>query len=468
LKPVTWVLRIASAAAFVAMAYLVWDAMNANDVWHWDAPYNFVVTVFRMLSLVFFYVSFILVTGISGALLGTVPPNLIVGLYNTIVLRLWYMQPYGITGPVTDPNQVFIRFQQDIFNVLGSLVDNAFPFFYFLCAGIGVALFFLALSKMEHKYAGGAFLAIQMILVLATFKNAFSMFFGSTIVPDYTVFPSDFFQFLLTQVQLIALASFAYLELSYQMIYSYSVGKPVEDREETLKKQLLALRQATRKQDAIEKGEKVSTTAMSRTTGATAFSFLREAIERKVVGSQDALENLDAVSDVRRLQIYVDELLQTDSRARDELTAKAASPSSSYVIGSTLMGSAIRFLSVVAISFIMMSPSIIGILSLPEGIVNSVELEQPEIVLLFLVPVVFLFPFAAMVISWFSKREVLEVEELTDTEKEEMKRRKKELKRKKKEAAKMRREREKARKKAKDKAEETDEWDKALEDTYGS
>ncbi|MFW9943440.1 MAG: hypothetical protein ACFFB7_00420 [Candidatus Sifarchaeia archaeon] len=289
MKPVTWVLRIASAAAFVAMAYLVWDAMNANDVWHWDAPYNFVVTVFRMLSLIFFYVSFILVTGISGALLGTVPPNLIVGLYNTIVLRLWYMQPYGIAGPITDPNQVFIRFQQDIFNVLGSLVDNAFPFFYFLCAGIGVAMFFLALSKMEHKYVGGAFLAIQMILILATFKNAFSMFFGSTIVPDYTVFPSDFFQFLLTQVQLIALASFAYLELSYQMIYSYSVGKPVEDREETLKKQLLALRQATRKQDAIEKGEKVSTTAMSRTTGATAFSFLREAIERKVVGSQDAL-----------------------------------------------------------------------------------------------------------------------------------------------------------------------------------
>jgi hypothetical protein len=32
----------------------------------------------------------------------------------------------------------------------------------------------------------------------------------------------------------------------------------------------------------------------------------------------------------------------------------------------------------------------------------------------------------------------------------------------------MRREREKARKKTKDKTEEKDEWDKALEDTYGS
>ena len=105
-------------------------------------------------------------------------------------------------------------------------------------------------------------------------------------------FPADFFVFLSEWAQILAIVSFAYLEVSYQMIYSYSVGKPVEDREETLKKQLLALRQATRKQDAIERGEKVASSGIGRTTSATAFSFLREAIERKVVGTQDALENL--------------------------------------------------------------------------------------------------------------------------------------------------------------------------------
>ncbi|MFX1441046.1 MAG: hypothetical protein ACFFFD_12425, partial [Promethearchaeota archaeon] len=204
---------------------------------------------------------------------------------------------------------------------------------------------------------------------------------------------------------------------------------------------------------------------MSRSTGSTAFSFLREAIERKVVGSQDALENLDAVSDVRRLQIFVDELLQTDSRARDELTAKAAAPSSSYVIGSTIMGSAFRFLTVVAISFMMMSPAVfLLLLNPPLGIENSIEVLQPEIVLLFLVPIVLLFPFAAMVISWFSKRE--EEVKLTKEEKEEMKRRKKDLAQKKKEAARKRKEREKARKKMKARPEEKDEWDKALEEAY--
>jgi hypothetical protein len=375
-------------------------------------------------------------------------------------------------------NEVFARFSVDIFEVLNSLFENTFLFLYFLCAGLGVAFFLQALVRMEHKFVGAAFISLQMILLIAVLRNTIlgilsdfgivlPFFTDEHIIHNYAGFPDDFIEFIFSDLQILVLISFAYLELSYQMIYSYSVGKPVEDREETLKKQLLALRHATRKQDAIEKGEKVSITAMSRSSGRTAFSFLREAIERKVVGSQDALENLDAVSDVRRLQIFVDELLQTDSRARDELTAKAAAPSSSYVIGSTIMGSAFRFLSVVAISFMMMSPSaFLLVLNPPIGIQTSLAVLQPEIVLLFLVPIVLLFPFAAMVISWFSKREVLEEAKLTKDEKEAQKRRKKELEMKKKEAARRRKEREKARKRMKGKPEEKDEWDKALEDTY--
>lgn len=458
------------------MAFLIYTTMDSNDVWHWNAPYDFVVTVFRLLSLLFFFISFILVTGLSTAITGAMPNELVVGLYNTITLRTWYMQPYGVSGPITNVNEVFARFSVDIFEVLTSLFENTFLFLYFLCAGIGVALFLQSLVKMEHKFVGGAFISLQMILLIAVLRNTILTILGDFginlpffanehAILDYETFPEDFIQFLFSDLQVLVLVSFAYLELSYQMIYSYSVGKPVEDREETLKKQLLALRQATRKQDAIERGEKVSTTAMSRSSGSTAFSFLREAIERKVVGSQDALENLDAVSDVRRLQIFVDELLQTDSRARDELTAKAAAPSSSYVIGSTIMGSIFRFLSVVAVSFMMMSPAVfLLLLNPPVGIQTSIEVLQPEIVLLFLVPIVLLFPFAAMVISWFSKRE--EEVKLTKEEKEELKRRKKELSQKKKEAARKRKEREKARKKMRARPEEKDEWDKALEEAY--
>lgn len=441
------------------MAYLVYSILDPNDIWHWDAPYAFVVTVFRLLSLIVFFLATTMVSGLASAFSGGImPENMIVGLYNTLVLRTWYMQPYGVTDPLTNVQEVWASFQMNLNNVLFALWDNTFLFLYFLCAGIGIVLFLQSLVRMDHRFVGGAFLSIQAIIILAAFR--------ALIVPDIAPFPADFMEFFLTQGQILALVSFAYLEVSYQMIYSASVGKPVEDREETLKKQLLALRQATRKQDAIERGEKVSTTGMSRSTGATAFSFLREAMERKVMGGQSALESLDAVSDVRRLQIYVDDLLQTDSRARDELTAKAAAPSSSYVIGSTITGSLIRFLTVVAISFILMSPGVVSaLLNLPLGIQDSVELFQPEIVLLFLVPVVLLFPFAAMVISWFSKREVVETPKLSKEEQEAERQRKKDLVRRKREADKARRERSKARKKRRGDETGVDEWDKALEDT---
>ena len=461
MKVVTWILRIASIVTFSAMAFLVYLLLDSNDIWHWNAPYDFIVTVFRLLSLVVFFLSSTMINGLASAFAGGELPNeLVVGLYNTLVLRTWYIQPYGVEGPLVNLQQVWTSFGANMSSVLFALWDNTFLFLYFLCAGIGIALFLQSLVKMNHKSVGGAFLSIQAIIIIASFKLL--------TVPNLDPFPADFLVFLGEWAQILAIVSFAYLEVSYQMIYSYSVGKPVEDREETLKKQLLALRQATRKQDAIERGERVSSTSMSRTTSVTAFSFLREAIERKVVGTQDALENLDAVSDVRRLQIYVDNLLQTDSKARDELTAKAAAPSSLYVIGSTITGFAIRFLSVVVIAFILMSPAVITtVLNLPIGIWNSMEIIQPEMMLLLFLPIVLLFPFIAMVISWFSKRAEVVKETMTKEDKELEKKRKKDLARRRKEAASARKERKKARSKRRSEPEtEVDEWDKALEDTY--
>ena len=436
------------------MAYVVYRIMSGR--WEWGIPYLFISTVFRLLSLVLFFLAVMIVNGLAVPLLGgQVPNQLVMGLYNTLVLNLWYMQPYGVTGPLTDVNQVLASSQAAFLGILNTLWQQSFTFLYFVCAALGVVLFLQSLVRMDHRFVGGAFISIQLILVIAAFREVSS-------VPNYSQFPSDFFVFLGSNVQLLALVSFAYLELSYQMIYSYSVGKPVEDREETLKKQLLALRMATRKQDAIERGEKVSSTAMSRSSGATIFSFLREAIERKVIGTKDALENLDAVADVRRLQNFVDELLRTDPTAKDELTAKAAAPSESYVIRSTILGSAIRFGGVVAVSFILMNPSIfVALLNLPPGIYNSVELLQPEFILLFLVPVILLFPFSAMIIGSVVRREV---EVKPDKEQKESARtQKKDLEKKRKAAERTRKERLRVRKRRRGEGEEKDEWDQAIE-----
>ncbi|NWF94963.1 MAG: hypothetical protein HXY34_02375 [Candidatus Thorarchaeota archaeon] len=458
MKPVTVVLQLLFTVVFVVMCWLVYNQLSGQ--WRWDVPYTFIATVFRLLSLLFFVLVFVLVSGLAAFFAsGTALDNIVVGLYNVLVLRMWYMQPYGLDGPLTNVYQVFGQLAQN-FSVLGaSLYDQSFTFMYFLFAGIGVAMFLQSVFRMQHKFVVGSFVSIQLIMVVAAFREI--------AIYDYAVFPGSFAEFITSGLQILVLLSWAYLEIGYQMIYSHSVAKPVEERENTLKKQLLALRNATRKQDAIERGEAAASSAMSRATGATAFSFLREAIERRILGSKDGLEKLDAVSDVRRLQIFVDELLSMDPKAKDELTARAAAPSSKYVLVSTVLGSSIRFLAVVSLSFLLMSPGLlVSVLSLPPGIAQSLELVQPEFVMLLLVPVVLMFPFTAMLISMLSNRNMEEKPKLTKEEKELERRRKKELAERKRAAARARRERERARRKKAAGAEEKDEWDRALEETF--
>jgi len=456
LRTVTWILRILSTAAFVYMCFIVYNQLRGY--WDWNAPYTFIVTVYRILSLLLFYVVIIVAQGFGQALGASTGNALATGLFNTMMLRFWYLQPYGGATPLTDINQVFFYLNTQLYTIGMELWDKTFTFLYFLFAGIGVAMFLQSLFRMEHKFVGGAFLSIQAILIVAAYRG----------LPIYGQQPiaTDFVGFVTSGLQILALVSFAYLEISYQMIYSYSVGKPVEDREETLKKQLLALRAAVRKQEAIERGEKVSATSTSRQAGgATAFSFLREVIERKLLGSREALENLDAISDVRRLNIYVDQLLASDPQANDELTARAAAPSASYVIYSTIMGSIIRFLAVVALSYILVNPMLwIALLNLPPGIEYSVELQQTEIVLLLLVPVLLLLAFIAAMIRWYSHWE----EEALQRQMEAEERRRAREKRK--EARRLKREakrRAKERKKRPDE-EELDEWDHVLKDLYQS
>ena len=85
MKVVTWILRVASVVTFSMMAYFVYMFLDANDIWHWNAPYEFIVTVFRLLSLVLFFLTTTMISGLSSALLGGALPNdLVVGLYNTL------------------------------------------------------------------------------------------------------------------------------------------------------------------------------------------------------------------------------------------------------------------------------------------------------------------------------------------------------------------------------------------------
>jgi hypothetical protein len=187
------------------MAYLVYLALDESSAWGWSAPYDFVVTVFHLLSLLAFFLSVLIMNGLTAAIFGgQLPDQTIAWLYNTLVLKFWNLQPYGVDGPISDVNLVFESFQMDLMGVMLSLWDNTFSFLFFLLAFLGVTLFLQSLVRMDHKFSGGAFLSIQSILIIGAFR-------GLT-VPNFTIFPTDIITFLTSSPQILALVSFAYLE----------------------------------------------------------------------------------------------------------------------------------------------------------------------------------------------------------------------------------------------------------------
>ncbi|MHA1905962.1 MAG: hypothetical protein ACW98Y_01600, partial [Candidatus Thorarchaeota archaeon] len=68
MRTVTWILRILSIAAFVAMCYVVYTTMSGH--WDWDAPYIFIVTIFRLISMVLFFIGSLVMAGLVAPFTG--------------------------------------------------------------------------------------------------------------------------------------------------------------------------------------------------------------------------------------------------------------------------------------------------------------------------------------------------------------------------------------------------------------
>ena len=131
MKPVTIVLQILSIITFILMCLSVYWALEGY--WNWNAPYVFIVTVFRLISLLLFFLASMVIAGLVAPFTNFAPGEALVGLYNTQLLRMWYMQPYGVTGPFYTINDVFAS----VMNNMGSLwiifTEYSFNFLSDLC-----------------------------------------------------------------------------------------------------------------------------------------------------------------------------------------------------------------------------------------------------------------------------------------------------------------------------------------------
>lgn len=252
----------------------------------------------------------------------------------------------------------------------------------------------------------------------------------------------NFGQFITSNIFLVALFMFLYLEIVFQVSYIDKVTAPSIEREERLSRQIEVmkvesmkaitrikaveekkrekklLQQASMTQEDMdaEKEEKkrLSLRTMMSEKGQAGFSFVSELIEKKKLEKEEE-RMMEAMKDTRKVSNYLAKLFSQDPEAKNTLTAKTSAPSSTHLIVSTFVNLGSRILIIVLLTWACVHPYFIFNLISPDAIAKSVELQTYEGVLSILIPFLLVIPFISTIIK-VSKHakleEILKLEEI--------------------------------------------------------
>ncbi|NHJ21710.1 MAG: hypothetical protein EAX91_12255 [Candidatus Lokiarchaeota archaeon] len=241
--------------------------------------------------------------------------------------------------------------------------------------------------------------------------------------PSLKQIPIDnIFQFFGSPVILLAIASYMYLELAFQINYTYTVTKPSLERRLRLEAQLLVLEseshyitanvdkikeEAKARRQELKIEDKATIGKFFAKTGET-FSFVKEMIERRKLEEEEK-KLITAASKTRRLGRYIDQLFREDSEARDTITARSSAPRPRSLLTSTATNFIFRFGLLVIISFIIIHPKwfMEHVFSLPPAITESVAMYSPEVIIILLIPLILLFPVISKVIASIKHRNLI-------------------------------------------------------------
>nr|MDO8082731.1 hypothetical protein [Candidatus Freyarchaeota archaeon] len=279
-----------------------------------------------------------------------------------------------------------------------------FPFLL-LVAIITGAVFFL---KIRMRYLVSSFICMQTMLALAALTKMINiglpsntLFFSSTsfyISVLYGGVTGAASAFLTSPLFFAALICYLYVEIGFQVIYMDEVTSPALERRKMIEQQLKVVEEiALAPEEAVT--EETKETSKKSTLSQEAIKFLRNIVEMKIFKKKKVKK--EALHDIRRLQAYVDKVYTEIPQARETLTAVAAAPSFGKVTRSALIGTLLRVGGVIIFSFICFAALIaLNQVGAPLPVIESVEVSQPEIVLVLLLPIAFSFPMAAYIIGF--------------------------------------------------------------------
>ena len=342
---------------------------------------------------------------------------------------LWFIFPGG-TNPQLEEIPGLLSNQLSI--LLNDFYLFSFQVLIVISIFYAIRAFIQTDPKNDMMAVGSLILMIVIPLMMYGLRDMFNLFYiqveylenlPNPLDPAFSQIPMDnFFQFIVSPVILLAIISYVYLELAFQINYTNVVTKPSLERKERLESQIRILQSESlhvtanidkikeeakkRKEELEEKGKVSISKFFSRTE--ERFSYVKEMIEKRKLEEEEK-KLITAASKTRRLGRYLDRLFREDPEAHNTITARSSAPRSRSLIISTLINFSSRFVILIIVSFIVMHPHwfLLYIFNLPPAITESVAMYSPEVVIILLIPIMLTFPVIAKIISFVKHRSLI-------------------------------------------------------------
>lgn len=325
-----------------------------------------------------------------------------------------------------------------IMNELGVLFNDFYLFIFQLLIVISIIYairgFFKSNPKNYFVAIGSIVLMIIIPLMVAGLRDMLKLLTIQLPYLDQMTDPinpimenipiDDFFAFMASPVILFGIVSYIYLELAFQINYADTVTKPSLERSDRLEAQLSILaresyfitanidkiKEEAKKRMKEMEGEQKEGLVIGKFFAKTGkrFSYVKEMIEKRKLEEEEK-KLVTAASKTRRLGRYIDRLFREDPEARDTLTASSSAPRARNLATSTLFNFIYRVGLLLILSFIIIHPHwfLDTVIQLPPAITESVAMDNPEVIIILLLPIMVLFPVISKLIAFIKHRNLI-------------------------------------------------------------
>lgn len=406
---VIWMVRIL-AALFLFFLFNTVYSILIPDVKVWGD-----IGVLIQLLFLWFFVIVIALLTFTSYIAGLIPSS-----GNASTHYFWAVRAFIIDNLFGSPGLVGDMTEDGL---LGGTSDPLAPLAYLInkpqrlgyedavLSGFLMLLFLLMLitginfiRKSSVQMAGITLVIAQVIIAWAYMKD---------VTFDLILDVSSYSALLSSSLFQLALVSYLYFEFSLQTGYIYSLTTPTLSRQKRVGSQLARLsefrlgmtklgteeekeaQEAESKRKVEEEHDERQKSSLAAGSGSTSHKkFGADALIFLLDSAQDSLFAKPGGDQERltgRLQRYHDGLLAHDPKLDDKLGGSAEKAFKPFMVLLIVISSMlVRILLLVGFSWLTLNSSIIlGSISLPEAITNSIELGEPEGILIILIPLVF-------------------------------------------------------------------------------